>query len=129
MNVPVYEKKILNLVLFREFPMLHREKSIRFNTYQYFFPYGMIITNKLIKLIWKIKILAIYSNHIVHQPTTLINFVKFQNGWRLSRWWLNELGGKKKTRRRHTGFDLRGITVKLLLFVAYLPKLAAEPNK
>ena len=26
-------------------------------------------------------------------------------------------------------FDLRGVTLKLLLFVAYLPKLAADPNK
>ena len=26
-------------------------------------------------------------------------------------------------------FDLRGVTLKLLLFVAYPPKLAAKPNK
>ena len=36
-KVPVWKKKYWIQYLFCEFPILYREKSIRFNTYQYFF--------------------------------------------------------------------------------------------
>ena len=35
----------------------------------------------------------------------------------------------RKQENKKDPYDLRGVTLKLLLFVAYLPKLAAHPNK
>ena len=42
---------------------------------------------------------------------------------------MNLEGTRKQQEDIQDPFDFRGVTLKLLLFVAYLPKLAADPNK
>ena len=47
----------------------------------------------------------------------------------LAEGWINLGETRKQEGDIQDPYDLRGVTLKLLLFVVYLPKLASHPNK